>query len=324
MKKSLLVLLLLLFFPLDAKTVVILPFFGCSTQSLFFDAQSPFFYLRQALERSGYEVRYALDEPAFDEVVAIISLTRIERAILDQMAAYPKEKRLLFCFEPPVVMPYLYHNYYTGFFEKIFVLFDHLVSQHNYHKFYYPQPSLALINPIPPFEKKKLSCLINNNKEFPHPQSLYGERRNIIAFFETLPKGEFDLYGANCNGCRDWKGRAPPNKWETLKDYKFCICYENMHTQLGYITEKIFDVLISGCVPVYWGASNVTDYIAEKCFIDRRLFSSDEELYCFLKTMDRSTYERYQEAIKHFLASPQAALFSVENFVRLILSEIKK
>ena len=45
-----------------------------------------------------------------------------------------------------------------------------------------------------------------------------------------------------------------------------------MRDVLGYITEKIFDSFAAWCVPVYWGASNVTDYIPEGCFIDRRKF----------------------------------------------------
>lgn len=69
----------------------------------------------------------------------------------------------------------------------------------------------------------------------------------------------------------------------TLAKYKFCICYENMRDVKGYITEKIFDCFMAGCVPIYWGASNITDYIPADCFIDRRTFTSMEELYVFMK-----------------------------------------
>ena len=47
------------------------------------------------------------------------------------------------------------------------------------------------------------------------------------------------------------------------------------------VSEKIFDCFAAGNVPIYWGASNVTDYIPEDCFIDMRSFSSFEELYQF-------------------------------------------
>ena len=39
----------------------------------------------------------------------------------------------------------------------------------------------------------------------------------------------------------------------------------------GYVTEKIFDAFKAGCVPVYWGAENITKYVPAECFIDMPL-----------------------------------------------------
>jgi hypothetical protein len=57
-----------------------------------------------------------------------------------------------------------------------------------------------------------------------------------------------------------------------LEKYKFSICYENARDTPGYITEKIFDCFFAGCVPIYWGANNITDHIPKECFIDKRDF----------------------------------------------------
>lgn len=43
-----------------------------------------------------------------------------------------------------------------------------------------------------------------------------------------------------------------------------------MRGEKGYITEKIFDCFFPGVIPIYWGAENVTDYIPQDTFIDRR------------------------------------------------------
>ena len=63
------------------------------------------------------------------------------------------------------------------------------------------------------------------------------------------------------------------SKRAILEQYKFSICYENMSDMPGYITEKIFDCFFAGCVPIYLGASNMTDYIPGGTFIDKRKFS---------------------------------------------------
>jgi hypothetical protein len=90
----------------------------------------------------------------------------------------------------------------------------------------------------------------------------------------------------------------------------------------GYITEKIFDAMCAGCVPVYWGASNITDHIPAECFIDRRQFASHEELYTFMKGMSGKDYLRYQEAIRAFLSSPGVRPFSAEAFAETVVSVV--
>jgi hypothetical protein len=87
----------------------------------------------------------------------------------------------------------------------------------------------------------------------------------------------------------------------------------------GYITEKIFDCLAAGVIPVYWGAHNITDFVPANCFIDRRLFSSNEEVYQFLKAMTKDEYNGYLERIATYLKSDEAKLFSADSFLETSL-----
>lgn len=88
----------------------------------------------------------------------------------------------------------------------------------------------------------------------------------------------------------------------------------------GYVTEKIFDSFISGCVPIYWGAPNITDYVPKSCFIDRTDFRSHEDLYVYLSTMSEETHQKHITAIKEFLMSDSAFKFSSRAFVELLTS----
>lgn len=45
------------------------------------------------------------------------------------------------------------------------------------------------------------------------------------------------------------------NKIEYLTDYKFNICPENSNHN-GYVTEKVFQAIYSGCIPIYYGSNN--------------------------------------------------------------------
>ena len=79
---------------------------------------------------------------------------------------------------------------------------------------------------------------------------------------------------------------------------------------------------MAGCVPIYWGANNVTSYIPKECFIDRRDFKSMEALHDFLNGIDALKYQSYQDAIASFLQSPQMQLFDADSYVDTIVRKI--
>lgn len=49
------------------------------------------------------------------------------------------------------------------------------------------------------------------------------------------------------------------NKHNFIKQFKFNICPENSNHPL-YVTEKIFQAIDAGCIPIYWGGDNNPEY----------------------------------------------------------------
>lgn len=235
----------------------------------------------------------------------------------------PRDKAILFMWEPPSTLPKLYSRKYLKHFKRIYTWDDDLVDNKRYFKFYYPvlQPMLP---DLPSFEEKKLCSFMFSNKRSKHPKELYSEREKVVQFFEDKPQNDFEFYGKlwEQKGYKNYRG-APVDKIATLKNYRFSICYENIFDVKGYITEKIFDCFAAGTIPIYWGASNVQDYIPENCFIDRRKFKDNEELYVFLKSMDAATYNDYLDNIRAFLKSDKAQLFSTNMFTTIFLEAIR-
>ena len=193
-------------------------------------------------------------------------------------------------------------------------------------------------------------CLINANKVFREklPSDLYSERINVIRWYEKYAPDKFELYGRG-------RYRPPPSfdflgkvrrsipslsvklfgkkyfpsykgelqsKSDVLRRSKFSYCYENNKDLSNYITEKIIDAFTSGCVPVYWGADNVADYIPAECFIDRRNFKNTADVHQYLLSISPKEYSEYQSAISDFLNSDVAKRFSFEHFVSTVLNEI--
>jgi hypothetical protein len=202
-------------------------------------------------------------------------------------------------------------------------MFDELVDGKKYRKFYYPQPVLSMIEDRVPFAQKKLCTLISCNKNSLHPLELYSQRLGAINYFEQNASKDFDFYGVGWDArfFSTYKGLVD-HKVPYLKQYKFSICYENMRNNGGYITEKIFDSFVAGCVPVYLGAANIAAYIPSNCYIARETFATLDELYYFLKTMPEEQYNEYLQNICNFFASDAALVFSIEYFIDTVVESI--
>ena len=271
--------------------------------------------LRESLQKLGYSLQQGesfshLHNP---EYIIFFDLS----GNLKQLRKYPKEKRILFLWEPPSSeQSQRYSKKFHQIFGKVFTWDDTLVDNKTYFKFYYPPPTLEMISPIVPFNKKKLCSLIASNKNRPHPNQLYSERKAVLDFFEKHSADEFDFYGIGWeNGkYRNYKGYAT-DKIGCTSQYKFNICYENTRDLPGYVSEKIFDCFVAGSVPVYLSANNITDYVPQNCFIDRRDFISFDALYTYINEMSEQRYNQYISNIRSYLQSDLPQCFSSDAFI---------
>lgn len=85
------------------------------------------------------------------------------------------------------------------------------------------------------------------------------------------------------------------SKLNLYRKYKFVIAFENAIEE-DYVTEKFYDPLLAGSVPVYLGAPNIRNFQpGEHCFVDVNVFDSPKELAGFLKDCcrDDCLYEQF-------------------------------
>ncbi len=237
-----------------------------------------------------------------------------------------RRKAVLFLWEP-YKRPETFYRYASC----VYTWDDDLVDGVKFHKFYYPYLE-PMIQGVVPFEQKKLCTMIVSNwMDISNPCPLGSTRREIAAFFESQAPEVFEYYGSPYKeNSRSYRGRIPGHhsgeqdteKIKTLSHYRFCICFENSSLR-GYITEKIFGCFKAGCVPVYLGAPNITDYIPKDCFIDFRDFSTFDELHQFMESMSKERYQKYIDDIKAFLNSKKADVFKIDNFYKIFLEAVE-
>lgn len=168
-----------------------------------------------------------------------------------------------------------------------------------------------------PFEKRKLLTAIYSNKSGTGKKELYSERRKIFQYFEDK-KDIFDLYGYGWSSdeFHNYKGEVG-GKAEIYQKYRFAIALENVKN-VGGISEKIFDCLCAGVVPIYYGASDIEQYVPKEAFIDYGKFKDINEMYHFLENMNSKTWETYISAGRKYLESKQTQLVSVELYCKAL------
>ncbi|KAJ7946055.1 glycoprotein 3-alpha-L-fucosyltransferase A [Quillaja saponaria] len=112
---------------------------------------------------------------------------------------------------------------------------------------YFSWAEYDLMAPVQPKTENALAAAFISN---------CGARNFRLEALEALEKLDIkiDSYG----GChRNQDGRV--DKVETLKRYKFSLAFENSNEE-DYVTEKYFQSLVTGTVPVVVGAPNIQDF----------------------------------------------------------------
>lgn len=121
------------------------------------------------------------------------------------------------------------------------------------------------------------------------PKLLYIDRINIL--YKIINRGmDLHIYGSGWADLSEYplmflnklkkisnsyKGYAN-SKSQTLEMYDFCLIIENTSIN-GLVTEKIYESLNSGCIPIYYGAKDIDKYVNKDIFINLNKFNTIEE-----------------------------------------------
>lgn len=114
---------------------------------------------------------------------------------------------------------------------------------------------------------------------------------------EMMKHIDVHSYGKLFRNSTQPRGAGRQFKLDTMARYKFSIAFENA-SEADYVTEKFYDPLIEGSIPVYLGAPNIEEFApGEKCFINVSDFDGPEPLSRFLLdlSLDEARYSEYFE-----------------------------
>ena len=107
------------------------------------------------------------------------------------------------------------------------------------------------------------------------------------------------------------------SKMQLLKNFKFNICFENT-SSAGYITEKLLQAKVAGCIPLYFGHASVKDDFNERSFLNYNDFSETEKFLDLVKSTD-SDKSKFLKIAREPLFDRPPNLDPLYSFLRKIL-----
>ena len=247
-----------------------------------------------------------------------------------------------FLIEPKMVCKENYSSHMHDKLDVIFTWSPEIASLDpaKYKLIKLPIAEQVISRQVVDFSNKKLAVMINSNKLNKHKDSLTQFRLETIKWYSRNHPSDFDLYGFGWNPpitryissklkgsniypnyIRTYLGPIK-NKRTIYNKYKFAFCYENMRRQKGLVTEKIFDAILSGIVPIYMGAPDISRYIPTEIYIQREHFKSEDELYEYLKSITEKQYSVYLENALEYTKSREYQTFLSSTFAERVVQSI--
>ena len=329
-----------------------------TAQELFYtqgrdNSHSPYIRLRKAFEKHNYrfDIEPICELQDYDYILTIdlfpngvltsyntSKRTKVNRKIFHKAIELGLSSKLVvFLSECPVIAPYNEGDLLSKV-GTVFTWNSGIVDNEKYFSFVLPISNTRYTDKVIDFESRKLIMNISGNKFSAQKGELYSKRRSIIKTLEILLPENFSLYGVGWNDnnlithikrflryrqldfntYKSYKG-APSSKNSVISNYKFGLCIENAMYN-GYVTEKIFDILLNGSIPVYYGAQDITNYIDQDLFVNLCEFESAEALIDHLKLYKNQDYKRHQELLSSYLASPKFQVFTEDFFASNVIS----
>lgn len=145
--------------------------------------------------------------------------------------------------------------------------------------------------------------------------------RQRLAFLKFLQESgfKFDLYGRGLPGWAKTSGEVQ-NKWHAMAPYYYNLSIENYADNNLYVSEKLWDALLSWCLPIYYGGSAADKLLPPGSFL--RLPSMDEKGLSYIKNVT-STPDAWHEA-KHAIAEARQIILHKLNLLNWLSEFVTK
>ena len=294
-----------------------------------------------------YDLIIFKNEPRIQDIISIVLRNIYKKKI---NIFYLADETPLSRKRISILIPFLYKRILINTFENN-------KTRKNFNHYFYTQPHIPsrekIINNkdfILNKKRKNLFCFVGSNVLSISDKGSYKFRHKILNGLSKF--SNFSLYG------RKWdqavipidfpllavinrlnlikniilnfykkkypliKNKGPvSNKISTLNNYKFTLAIEPYIGKPRMLLEKIFDPMLCGSIPVYYGPEGLD--IPNNIYIRIKENVVPEDLIKYLESFDESQLVEYRTRIYNYLLSNEAERYRNEFWAKIILKIIK-
>ncbi|MFT5222999.1 MAG: hypothetical protein ACI867_001309 [Glaciecola sp.] len=290
---------------------------------------APYVQLRETMRAEGFELRTVdeLTEPA----AAWLHLdSRASRA-----PDVDPRRTVVVVLEPEVVAPHWYDTIKAGRLDvaEIHLLSAELADEDKIRLIRYPQNITIAADSETPRDLDVV--MINSRKRAVRTTGeLYSKRERMAAGLAR--RGDIAVFG---NGWGKATPRHPVSWWrnlaigrsdggtigakaDVLRRARFCLCFENSRHP-GYLTEKLFDAMAAGAIPIYLGDPTVRSTV-NAGWVDFTELGSAAAVSAFVRDITAEDEAALRQQGYDWLASPKFAPFTIDAFCDSIVGSFRR
>jgi hypothetical protein len=272
-----------------------------------------------------------------------LDLPKRRETLIKIRSLYPTKKLVSFLWESPLTREYAFLSRNHRELDAIFTYDKSLVDNIRYFNFHLPNADWDSDRVELKFNQRRCCCLISTNqsmnfrrkfgvlrdrrtagweydfsttiKSLFNSSELYSRRRSIVKAWDALPSRSLDVFGVGWDSISSHTmGVLKESKIDLLSRYRFNLALENYVGRRGYVSEKIFDALIAGVVPIYLGDQDFLQTLPKDSFVDISKFKTNRHLLDYVLNINEEEWLGMRAAGDSFLKSHLAVPFLSRGF----------
>jgi hypothetical protein len=312
----------------------------------------PYAYLQREGAKQGFDLHTEdIVSPSEADIIFYLDRPRSRRKIQEIRSRNPGARHVVLLLESPLHNACMFEEGNLADFDAVLTFLPSLMGRPGRFRYSLPFSNSKRVEEGPPYDRRKVAVLVSSNINYNlryimgilrrnrregwggmgrsawrmvRFNELYSARQQVARAFAHIRPDALDIFGRGWEGEVCSQGVLNGPKLDLIAGYRFNICFENVRGQFGYVSEKLFDGVFAGAVPVYLGDEDIARSVPDEVYVDAREFEGQwDRLARYLISFPEERWRRHHEAGREFIRNFSHSDYSPESFAGKVIKAFR-